>query len=142
MLIYCRASLPPDSHLFDKYCWKEGQWLWYPLCNKCQWWLSLPMLQAFQVREMKCPSSQLCRLHMTLQTTVTWVWNSLLQHLLQELYLCSGFCFTSWASTFVSSTFCLSCLSLHLCYPILFTNAHHWISWRSELSSAISFFQL
>ena len=65
-----------------------------------------------------------------------------LKHLPQELHLCSGFHFTSWMSTFVPSTICLSCLSLHLYYSILFTNAHHWISWRSELSSAISFFQL
>ena len=52
----------------------------------------------------------------------------------------SWFCFTSWTCTFVSSTFYLSCLSLFLYYPFLFTNAHYWISWRSKLSSAISFF--
>ena len=30
----CRALLPPDSCLFDKYHVKEGWWLWCPSCNK------------------------------------------------------------------------------------------------------------
>ena len=36
------------------------------------------------------------------------------------------------------------CPVCHFTYinPILFTNAHHWISWRSKLSSAISFFSI
>ena len=120
--------------------WKEGWWLWCPSCNKCLWWLSLPVLWAFWIRKMECASSQLCGCHMTFHPTAILSPKQLsVQHLLQKLYFYSRFCFASWMCTFVSSTFCLSCLSFYLHYPILFTNAHYWISWRSKLSSSNPF---
>ena len=51
------------------------------------------------------------------------------------------FCMKSMC-TFMSSTFCLSCLSFHLYYSFLFTDAHSWISWGSRNSNFFSLIKI
>ena len=56
MLIYCRAPLPPDSCLFDKYCGKKASDYDVPHATSVSDDQVYPCW-AFQVREMECPSS-------------------------------------------------------------------------------------
>ena len=84
---------------------------------------------------MGSPLSQLCRHHTALQTTITWVWDIFLQHLSQELYFPSRFCFTPGMCSFMFAFICLSHLSFYLYYPFLFMYAHYWISWWSGNSN-------
>ena len=142
MLIYCRAPLPPDSCLFDKYRGKKtsdydvphatsvsDDWV-YPCCRLFE-------LERWNVHHHGCADFIWPFRQQLLESETAFCGICT-----QELHFCSGFHFTSGMSTFMSSTIYLSGLSFYLCYPILFTNAHHWISWRSDLSSAISLLQL
>ena len=140
MLICCRALLSPDSCLLDKYCGKRTNHYDVPHATSVSDdWVFL-CCGLFELERWNVCHHSCVDIHMTFQTTASQVWNSFLWHLSQKLYFYCRLCFSSWMCAFVSSTFCLSHLLFDLYYPILFTNACHWISWGSELSSAIPFF--
>ena len=98
VLICCRALLPPDitcnSCLFDKYHGKKAGDYDVPCATSISDDQVYPCSGLFKLERWKCLSSQLCRhVIQPFRQQTTWVWNSLLWHLSQELYFYSRFCF-------------------------------------------------
>ena len=126
MLVHCRAPLPPDSRLFDKYHGKKASDYDVSSCNKCSVMIKfthvvgylswkdgmshhhgcVDFIQPFrqQLPESETAFCGIC--HKNCTSVVDFILHHEQVYLCLPLFVCAG-------------------LLLYLCYLILFTNAHH-----------------
>ena len=105
MLIYCRAPLLPDSHLFDKYCGKKASGYDVPRATSvCNDWV-YPCCGLFELETWNIHQSGLCRVHMAFR-----------QQLLKSETAFCGICHKNCPSVV---DFVLHHERSHLCLPLI-----------------------